>query len=217
MLKNLSKGNFKIKQDLDKKSNGSQKKGVIREWVESIIFAVILVILLKTFFFQMYKIPTTSMVPTLKPGDKIFVSKLNYGAKLPFTDWRLPGFGKPARGDVVVFVPPQEVNQPWYRRKPFIKRLIAKEGDHVLIDNGDIYINEEKVTLTEVSDNYYYNQGKYVSKDKELIVPEDKYFLLGDNSKSSLDSRFWGFADKEQIIGKAIFIWWPPKRIGVIK
>jgi signal peptidase I len=193
------------------------KKSVIREWVESIVVAAVLVIALKTFFFQMYKIPTTSMVPTLMPGDKIFVSKLSYGPKLPFVSLRLPGFSKIQRGDVIVFVPPQEVDQPWYRRKPYIKRVIGLPGETVQIKKGNIYVNDKEVTLPEIAAFFYYNQGENGQSEKKIIVPEDKYFCLGDNSISSKDSRYWGFVDKEQIIGEAIFIWWPPKRIGMIE
>ncbi|MCF7887138.1 MAG: signal peptidase I [Candidatus Omnitrophica bacterium] len=193
------------------------KKSTIREWVESIIVAAVLVVVLKTFFFQMYKIPTTSMVPTLMPGDKIFVSKLSYGPKLPFISFRLPGFSKLQRGDVIVFVPPQEVDQPWYRRKPYIKRVIGLPGETVEIKKGNIYIDDKEVTLPEIAAFFYYNQGKNGRSEKKLFVPEDKYFCLGDNSISSKDSRYWGFVDKEQIIGEAIFIWWPLKRIGMIE
>ncbi|MCF7887040.1 MAG: signal peptidase I [Candidatus Omnitrophica bacterium] len=194
-----------------------KKKSVIREWVESIVVAAVLVIVLKTFFFQMYKIPTTSMVPTLMPGDKIFVSKLSYGPKLPFVSFRLPGFSKLQRGDIVVFVPPQEVDQPWYRRKPYIKRVIGLPGETVQIKKGNIYIDDKEVSLPEIVVFFYYNQGKNGQLDKKIVVPKGKYFCLGDNSISSKDSRYWGFVDKEQIIGEAIFIWWPPKRIGMIE
>jgi len=190
---------------------GEEKKkgGWIREWVESIVIAAAIAIFIRTFFFQIYKIPTTSMVPTLKPGDKIFVSKLTYGPKIPFTDLRLPGFREPQRGEVVVFIPPNE------RDKAYIKRLIGLGGDHIRIKDGNIYINGKRVTEPRIAGNFYYNEGKYGVG--EIVVPQGKYFFLGDNSLSSLDSRFWGFVDKKDIIGKAIFIWWPPPRIGMIE
>lgn len=194
-----------------------KKKSVWREWIESIVVAAVLVIILKTFFFQMYKIPTTSMVPTLMPGDKIFVSKLSYGPKLPFSLLRLPGFSKIERGDVIVFVPPDEVNRPWYKRKPYIKRVIGLPGEKIQIKKGNISINDQEILAPEIASFYYYNQGEYGESKKEILVPKGKYFCLGDNSISSKDSRYWGFVDKEQIIGEAIFIWWPPKRIGMIE
>jgi signal peptidase I len=195
---------------------GPKQKSALQDWIESIIIAAALAIFVRTFFFQIYKIPTTSMVPVLMPDDKIFVSKMVYGSKVPFTDLRLPGFRKPRRGEVVVFVPPQEKSNPFWKRKVYIKRLIALGGERVLIKDGNIYINGKIIADPFIARVYYYNSGDYGKKDKEIIVPPDKYFFLGDNSISSLDSRFWGFADGKDIVGKAIFIWWPPKRIGTI-
>ncbi len=185
----------------------SRNKSILREWVEAIIIAAALAIFLRTFFFQIYKIPTTSMIPVLSPGDKIFVSKLTYGPKIPFTPLRIQGFGKPKRFDIVVFIPPSD------RNKSYIKRLIGLPGDRVSLRDGNIYINGEMVVDSKIARNYYYNQGEYGIEGKEIVIPQDKYFFLGDNSISSKDSRDWGFADEKDIIGKAIFIWWPLKRI----
>ena len=99
---------------MSKKKSGWKE---LREWGDAIVIAAAVAIFLRTFFFQIYKIPTTSMVPTLVPGDKIFVNKLVYGPKIPFTAWRIDGFGEPQRGDVVVFVPPHD------RKKAYIKRF----------------------------------------------------------------------------------------------
>jgi len=98
-----------------------------------------------------------------------------------------------------------------------VKRIIGIGGDHVQIKDGNLYINGEVVKDARVASNYYYNHSPYGEENKETIVPEGKYFFLGDNSISSLDSRFWGFADYEDVIGQAIFIWWPPNRIGLIE
>jgi signal peptidase I len=187
-----------------------RKKSALREWIESIIIAASLAIFVRTFFFQIYKIPTTSMVPTLKPGDKIFVSKLVYGPRVPFTPLRIKGFRKPKRGDIIVFLPPHE------RRKAYIKRLLGLPGERILIKGGNVYINGKLVTEPVIAKNFYYNQGKYGENDKEIVIPPGKYFVLGDNSMSSLDSRYWGFVDEKDIMGKAVFIWWPPNRIGVV-
>ncbi len=194
-----------------------KSKGVVREWAESILIALVLVVLLRTFFFQIYKIPTNSMLPTLSPGDKIFVSKLSYGAKMPFGLGRLPGLKEPQRGEVIVFIPPEEVDEPWYSRKPFIKRVVGLPGESLRIERGNIYIDEEEVVKPEIASFYYYNQGEYASGTKEIEIPEGQYFLLGDNSISSQDSRFWGPVNGEHVIGRAIFIWWPPRRIGMIE
>ena len=192
----------------------SKKKGSWRnwrEWGDAIVFAAIAAIFLRTFFFQMYKIPTTSMVPTLMPGDKIFVNKLTYGPKIPFTPFRIKGFRKPQRGEVIVFIPPHD------RKKAYIKRLIGLGGDHIVLKEGNLYINGKIAVDPKIARNYYYNQGDYGEENKEIIVPQGKYFFLGDNSISSLDGRFWGFVEEGDIVGKSNFIWWPPKRIGVIE
>jgi len=167
-------------------------------------------LLLQIFFFQLYSVPTSSMVPTLIPEDRIFVSKLTYGPRIPFTKHHLPGFSQPQRGDVVVFLPPSE------RNKAYIKRLIGLGGDRIVIKGGNLYINGKEAVDPRMA-NYYYNQGDYGQEGKEVVVPEGKYFLLGDNSIHSIDSRFWGFADTGDVIGKAVFIWWPPKRIAMIE
>lgn len=193
------------------KTTLKSNKGVIREWVDSIVIAAVLAIFLRTFFFQIYKIPTTSMVSTLTPGDKIFVSKLTYGPKIPFTGIRIKGFSQPVRGDVVVFVPPHD------RKKAYIKRLIGIPGDRVLIKDGNIYINDKIIVDPAIARNYYYNHGDYAKDGKIIVVPEEKYFFLGDNSISSLDSRFWGFVEAKDVVGKAIFIWWPFSRITMIE
>ncbi len=197
-----------------------RRKGVIRAWVEAILFAGLAVIFLNTFFCQRYRIPTRSMESVLKPGDKIFVSKLTYGPKIPYTKWRIPGFGKLERGDVVVFVPPDEVPKIWLKRKQFVKRLIGLPGEKVRIAGGDIFINGKRIDDPRIVKNYYFNDlsyGKYATRGQSVVVPEGKYFFLGDNSSNSKDSRDWGYADSEWIVGKAIFIWWPIQRIGKIE
>ncbi len=191
----------------------SKKKSALREWIDAIIIAAALAIFLRTFFFQIYKIPTTSMIPVLVPGDKIFVSKLTYGPKIPFTPLRIPGFRKPKRFDIVVFVPPIATE----RNKAYIKRLIGLPGDKIRLRDGNIHINGKIVVDPKIARNYYYNQGEYGTRGKETIVPGGKYFFLGDNSISSKDGREWGFADEKDIIGKAVLTWWPLKRITMLE
>jgi len=189
----------------------SKNKSVLREWVEAIVIAGVLAIFLRTFFFQIYKIPTTSMVPVLAPGDKIFVSKLTYGPKIPFTPLRIQGMRQPKRFEIVVFIPPCDKN------KAYIKRLIGLPGDNIALRDGNVYINGKIAVDPRAARNYYYNQGEYGAKGEEITVPEGKYFFLGDNSISSKDSRNWGVADEKNLIGKAVFIWWPPKRITMLE
>ncbi len=199
---------------MEQKTN---RKSVWREWGEAFVVALVLAVFVRTFFFQIYQIPSSSMVPTLMPGDKIFANRISYGPAVPFTPWRLPAFKNLKRLDVVVFVPPDEKTRPWLGRKQFIKRLIGLPGEKVLIKNGHIYVNGEKITDSRINWIKYTNAGEYGREGKEIIVPQGKYFFLGDNTDNSQDSRYWGYAERGDIMGRAVFIWWPPKRISAIK
>ncbi len=203
MLQKISNFITKIKAD--------PKKAVIYEWAESIVIAFILAMIIRTFIIQAFKIPSGSMRMTLIEGDRLLVNKLLYGAQLPFTTIRLPGFSEPKRGDIIVFRYPKEP------KKDFIKRLIAKGGETVEIRYGDIYINDKSVEDPKISNVYYYNRGDYGKIGQKIQVPEDYYFVLGDNSASSHDSRFWGFVKKDDIIGRAVLIYWPLPRIRFIE
>ena len=186
-------------------------KRVIREWVESIVIAVVLALFIRAFFIQAFKIPSGSMRPTLQEGDKIMVNKLVFGPKIPFTNYRIPGLRKPRRGDIIVFIYPEDP------KKDFIKRLVAVGRETIEISNGNILIDGEAIDAPpEMLKFYYYNRGSYGREGKAISIPEDSYFVLGDNSNSSRDSRYWGFVPKDNIIGRAMFIWWPPWRIQTL-
>ena len=189
----------------------SNIKSTIREWLESIIIAFVLAMIIRTFLVQAFKIPTGSMRMTLIEGDAILVNKFIYGAKIPFTDIRLPAVRQPARGDVIVFIFPQDA------KKDFIKRIAALPGETVEIKNGMIFINDKPVIDKKLNAQYYYNRGDYGDLGKKIVVPEDQYFVLGDNSASSQDSRYWGFVPKKNLLGKAMVIYWPPSRIRLIE
>jgi len=186
-------------------------KAALREWTEAIIVALIMAIAIRTFILQPFRIPSTSMVPTLVVGDRLMVNKLSYGAIVPFSSYRLPGFSKPKRGDIVVFRSPED------RKKDFIKRLVGIGGEKVEIKFGDIYINGKLITDPVIKNIYYYNRGTYGEVNKSITVPIGYYFVLGDNSGSSSDSRFWGFVPQEDVVGKAEFLYWPPTRIRFLK
>lgn len=192
---------------------GVKKKSVVREWVESIIVALILALFIRQFIIQAFKIPTGSMRATLLEGDRILVNKFIYGAKIPFTDLRLPALREPKRGDVIVFIYPKDP------KKDFIKRLIALPGETVEIKNGSIYINEVFNKEPLISNHYYYNrpESAYGKEGQAIKVLEDSYYVLGDNSSSSQDSRYWGFVPKKNVLGKAVVVYWPPNRIRIIK
>lgn len=184
----------------------------MKEWGEPIIIAVLLALFIRAFFIQAFRIPSGSMKPTLKVGDKIMVNKLLFGPKIPFTDFRLPGLRKPQRGDIIVFVYPED------EKKDFIKRLVALDGEAIEISKGAILINGEPTKEPpEMLKIHYYNRGYYGQQGKPIEIPEGHYFVLGDNSASSRDSRYWGFVPEENVVGRAMFIWWPPWRIQILK
>jgi signal peptidase I len=189
----------------------NRKKSSLREWVESALVALVLALIIRTFIVQAFKIPTGSMRPTLLEGDAILVNKFIYGARVPFSGWQLPAMREPRRGDIIVFIYPEDP------KKDFIKRLVAGGGETVEIKNGSIYVNDKPVTDPLFAGRYYYNRGEYGDLNKKVTVPQGYYFVLGDNSFSSQDSRYWGFVPEKNIRGKAICIYWPPNRIRVIR
>lgn len=192
--------------------NKQKIRSEIREWAESIIIALILALLIRTFVFQAFKIPSGSMIPTFEVGDRIFVNKFIFGARIPFTDIRFPELKQPKRGDIVVFVSPEPP------KRDFVKRLIALGGEKVEIKDGNIYIDGSRITGPDsVNSNYYYARGDYAKEGVAVTVPKDCFFVLGDNSANSRDSRYWGFVPKKNLIGKAMCIYWPIKRIRLIK
>jgi signal peptidase I len=187
------------------------KKSVMRDWVESIIVAFLLAMVIRAFVVQAFKIPTGSMRMTLIEGDLILVNKFIYGAKVPFLHYWLPAVRAPRRGDVIVFVYPED------KKKDFIKRLVGLPGETVEIKEGSIYINGKPVAEQIFNQIYYYNRGDFSAEGQKITVPPDSYFVLGDNSASSKDSRYWGFVPKANLLGKALIIYWPLNRIRQIK
>ena len=172
------------------------------EWVEPFIAAVILALVIRTFFVQPFKIPTGSMRPTLREGDRILVNKLLYR------------FREPERGDVVVFKYPPD------RKRDFIKRLVAGPLEMVAIEDGHLRVDGERVTDPEIfNDIFYYNKEDwpYGRSGVTVAVPEERYFVLGDNSANSSDSRNWGFVHRQDLLGRAFFVYWPPSRVRRIQ
>lgn len=240
----------------------SELKHVIKEWIQSILIAFIVAMFIRTFFIQPYRIPSGSMLPTLKIGDHPLVNKLIYKIR------------EPERGDVIVFIYPvieygctecmykykflglfnryeysyiyeyrEDYDKAGYGlipfaqlpddwtcpacgagksnfkklpRKPFIKRLIGLPGETVKIANGKIYINGKQLEEpSSITQRYYVSEKNFGTE--EIKIPLDSYFVLGDNTNNSKDSRYWGFVPKENLIGKAEVIYWPPQRIRKIR
>jgi len=143
-------------------------------------------------FVMAYKIPSESMAPTLNKGDKLFVDKAVYRKS------------DPQRGDVVVFLFPED------KSKDFIKRVVGLPGETVEIKKSDVYINGSKLKHHPfISNNKYYNEEPYGVYGEPVKVPDGHYYVLGDNSSMTRDSRYWGFVPREDITGKAIKVWYP--------
>lgn len=180
------------------------------EWIKPIMIAAVLAMFIRTFIIQPFKIPSSSMVPTFVPGDRIFVNKYVYGAKVPFTKIRFPHMEIPRTGDIVVFTSPIE------KKKFLVKRFIASGGQTVEIKDGEIFIDGNVAEENILGNFYYYNSGDYARENRSITVPEGSFYVLGDNSANSMDSRYWGFVPEDNLVGKAFVIHWPPKRIKLL-
>jgi len=174
-------------------SSEASNRPLYREILESLVIAILLAVVIRLFILEPFYIPSGSMEPTLKEFDRIIVSKVNYH------------FQEPKRGDVVVF------KYPLDPKRNFVKRLIAAGGETVAIRNSRLYINGQPVSED------YLPQGLRFADFGPKEVPEGSYFMLGDNRNNSDDSRVWGFLPKDLIVGKAILIYWPPGRAGVVR
>lgn len=180
-------------------------KEKILDWAQTIITALILALVIRTFVVQAFKIPSGSMEPTLLIGDQILVNKFIYGVKIPFIKKKILAFKKPRRGDVIVFTYPED------RSKDFIKRVIGVEGDRIEIIDKKIYINGK--SFNDPWGNYEDPEIRSGSFDKRdnfgpYVVPRNHVFVMGDNRDRSYDSRFWGPVNIDEIKGKAFLIYW---------
>jgi len=180
------------------------KKKFVKEYLEPIIIAVLIALFIRTFIVQAFKIPSSSMEPTLLVGDYLLVNKFIYGIKIPFKDSKLFQYKNPTRGDVVVFIYPKD------RSKDFIKRVIGTEGEKVEIIRNKIYINDTLVDdpwghYSERND--WLRQLELMERFGPVVVPKDSLFVLGDNRDNSQDSRFWGFVNINAVKGKAFIIY----------
>lgn len=188
----------------ERKEERMGKKKIIKEYVEPIVIAILIALFIRTFIVQAFKIPSSSMEPTLQVGDHLLVNKFIYGIKIPFMDTKYFQSRKPQRGDIVVFIYPKD------RSKDFIKRVIGKEGEKVEIVRNKIYINDQLI-----DDPWgHYDEGSPAAKYLQpmerfgpVVVPEGSLFVLGDNRDNSQDSRFWGYVNFNEVKGKALIIY----------
>lgn len=182
-----------------------KRKSTLREYAEAIIIALILALFIRTFIVQAFKIPSGSMLPTLKIGDHLLVNKFIYGVKLPFTGKVIIPIEEPHTNDIIVFKFPQDP------KLDYIKRVIGVPGDTIESRNKTLYINGKRF-----EDKHGVHMTKIIMaaaagpRDNfgPITVPKGKVFVMGDNRDNSYDSRFWGFVDYSAILGKALIIYW---------
>ena len=196
---------------------------VLVEYARSFYPVLCLVLVVRSFIFEPFRIPSDSMMPTLLAGDFIFVSKFSYDLKVPVFNIKLLETGRPQRGDVIVFKLPADP------RVNYIKRLVGLPGDHVVVTDDQVFINDQKMDLVM---GEAYNEHGYINarlaeenlggvkhqvmfldnaftKDFDGVIPEGKYLFMGDNRDNSQDGRFpqVGYVPEENIVGKARLIW----------
>lgn len=182
-----------------------KNKSKVREYAEAIIIAVIIALFIRTFVVQAFKIPSGSMKPTLQIGDHILVNKFIYGVKIPYIQKTLIPIREPERGDIVVFLYPQD------RSKDFIKRVIGVGGDVIEIRNKEIFLNGSPCSDIHGvhTDNLMLPSSIQPRDNMEPVkVPVGSIFVMGDNRDQSYDSRFWGFVKLKDVMGKAFIIYW---------
>lgn len=193
---------------------GKKRKGAIREYAEAILIALAIALVIRTFVVQAFKIPSGSMIPTLEIGDHILVNRFIYGFRIPYSRVRLLPFTMPERGDVIVFVYPED------NSKDFIKRVVGVGGDTVEIRNKRIYVNSKAW-----EDPYgVYTDPRILPREMDprdnfgpVKVPPEQLFVMGDNRDNSRDSRYWGFVHVGEVKGKAFLIYysWDSSNHGI--
>lgn len=212
-----------------------QKTPLIVEYARSFFPVILIVLLVRSFVVEPFRIPSGSMIPTLLVGDFILVNKFDYGIRLPVIDKKIISVGEPERGDVVVFRYPEDPSVD------YIKRVIGLPGDHIAYYNKILYINGKPVP--EKLLGTYHGRGAEMSMSGaqlwqeqlgrarhdiliepwapsasgQWVVPKGEYFVMGDNRDNSNDSRYWGFVPDKNLVGKAFVIWlnWDWEKGGV--
>jgi len=198
----------------------SAAEPAIVEYARSFFPVLAAVFVLRSFLFEPFQIPSSSMVPTLEVGDYILVNKFSYGVRLPIIREKVIDLGEPERGDVMVFFPPHQ-NKTYY-----IKRVIGVPGDLVEYRNKELFVNGEPVPrewlaavpegrssrlvgTESVDDRSHLMQvdPRRPARDFSVTVKDGHYFMMGDNRDNSSDSRVWGQVSERDIVGKAIAVW----------
>lgn len=196
---------------------------VLVEYARSFFPVLLIVLIVRSFLFEPFRIPSDSMMPTLLHGDFIFVGKFSYGLRLPVLNAKVVDIGEPQRGEVVVFRLPSEPSIN------YIKRLIGLPGDHIRVQNEQVFVNGRPmpVELTGRYNDHGYTDAQLATEDLDgakhqlmylpdsfprdfdVVVPAGHYFFMGDNRDNSRDSRFAevGFVPEQNLVGRAMVIW----------
>jgi signal peptidase I len=182
------------------------QKSAVRDWVEALVVAFVIAMIIRAFVLQAYRIPSSSMEDTLLKGDHILATKYNYGLTVPFTTRKIWGADRiPKRGDIVIFTFPVNHNMD------FVKRVVGVPGDTVEVREKNVYINGKPYTTNfeKHTDPFILTQGQGAVRDNfgPVKVEPGTCFVMGDNRDQSYDSRFWGFVPIQNIKGKAFIIY----------
>lgn len=203
------------------------------ENIKGIAGAVLIFLFVRAFFFEAYRIPSGSMIPTLLVGDWLFVNKLVYGPHIPFTNVNLPGYAEPKRYEVVVFVSPYQIDQPWDATPTLVKRLVGMPGDTLYMRDAKLYVNgiEQRQGYgaqstpgdpNEVNPLFAWQKQFALTSSRfgpapsqpthdnwgPLVIPTGRYFMMGDNRYESKDSRYWGLVPRENMRGRPTFVYY---------
>jgi signal peptidase I len=176
--------------------SGRSAISIVVYWVRDLMLSVVIAAMVILFLYQPVKVEGTSMMPALVDQERIFINKFIY--KL--------GIGDIQRGDMVVFWYPGDTS------KSYIKRVIGVPGDRIEIDDGIVSVNRRQLLETYVPDEY-----RDHASILPLVVPDNQFFVLGDHRSSSHDSRSWGPVPRRYIYGKAVFVYWPLEKMGVLR
>ena len=208
-------------QNENQQIDEAKKKSLWREYTESIIIAVILALVIRTFVVQAFKIPSGSMEDTLLIGDHLLVNKFIYGVRNPFNNQVLIPVREPRRDEIFVFRFPLDPS------RDFVKRCIGLPGDTIEVRDKQLYRNGQLVEqpyAVHKDMRLFTRKSKWATEDekqrdnfKSFKVPEGQYFAMGDNRDLSNDSRFWGTVPARELRGTPVLIYWPLDRIRLIK
>ena len=188
-----------------------KKKSILREYGEALIIALALALIIRTFIIQAFKIPSESMLETLQVGDHLLVNKFLYGVKWPFTNTYIVRGADPEYGDIIVFEYPKDPSLD------YIKRIVGLPGDTLEMRNKQFYRNGKPLKEAFIRHSDPHRIEPLRDNFGPIVVPPDKYFVMGDNRDNSEDSRFWGFVDRPGIRGKAWRIYWSSKGLGNVR